>query len=98
MHTCLMMLSGCGTVRHDSQVSERDGTCGALAQIVKLQARNPPAWRDSCMKYISVVGKVLMSGMNGMRCDTTLEQNADFVAEDLETYESQWSGKTVGNV
>jgi hypothetical protein len=26
----------------------------------------------------------------------SLEQNAEFIASDLETYESQWSGMTVG--
>ena len=34
--------------------------------------------------------------MNAGRYQTELEQAADFIATDLETYESQWIGKTVG--
>lgn len=34
--------------------------------------------------------------MNARRYETTLEQNADFIASDLESYESRWSGMTVG--
>jgi len=60
------------------------------------RAGSPPLWRDSWVKYIPFIGKTLMSAMNGMRYETTLEQNADFIAEDLESYESRWSGKTVG--
>jgi len=30
------------------------------------------------------------------RYETTLDQNAELIASDLETYESQWSGMTVG--
>ncbi|KAF2871448.1 hypothetical protein BDV95DRAFT_40941 [Massariosphaeria phaeospora] len=46
-------------------------------------ATTPPAWQDS--------------GMNAGRYDTTLEQNAEFIAGDLAGGEaSQWSGKAVG--
>ena len=34
--------------------------------------------------------------MNASRYDTTLEQNADFIAVDLETRDSQWIGTAVG--
>ena len=34
--------------------------------------------------------------MNAPRYETTLEQNAEFIANDLESYESRWSGRTVG--
>jgi hypothetical protein len=34
--------------------------------------------------------------MNAGRYTTTLEQNADFIASDLESYESRWSGTAVG--
>lgn len=37
-----------------------------------------------------------MCAMNAARYNTTLEQNAEFIANDLETYESRWSGVTVG--
>ena len=48
------------------------------------------------MKYIPLIGKTLMCAMNASRYTTTLEQAADFIASDLETYESRWSGVTVG--
>lgn len=48
------------------------------------------------MEYIPFIGKTLVSAMNAMRYETTLEQNADFIATDLESYESRWSEKTVG--
>lgn len=34
--------------------------------------------------------------MNARRYETTLEQNAEFIAGDLESHESRWSGMTVG--
>lgn len=34
--------------------------------------------------------------MNARRYETTLEQNAEFIASDLESYKSRWSGMTVG--
>jgi hypothetical protein len=48
------------------------------------------------MKYIPLIGKTLVCAMNFSRYKTTLEQNADFIARDLESYESQWSRATVG--
>ena len=48
------------------------------------------------MKYIPLLGKPLLCAMNASRYGTTLEQNADFIAEDLESYESKWSRVTVG--
>jgi hypothetical protein len=48
------------------------------------------------MSYIPVLGRVIVTGMNAPRLQTTLEQNADFIAEDLEREESQWVGKAVG--
>lgn len=59
-------------------------------------AGTPPAWQDSWMGYIPLIGRPLVCGMNFSRYVTTLEQNADFIANDLETYESPWSGTTVG--
>lgn len=34
--------------------------------------------------------------MNFSHYGTTLEQNADFIADDLDSYESRWSGMAVG--
>lgn len=59
-------------------------------------AGTPPSWQDSWMKHIPLIGKTLVSAMNISRYVTTLEQNADFIASDLETYESRWSMSTVG--
>jgi len=56
----------------------------------------PPLWQNSWIGYIPLIGKVLLCAMNAIRYQTTLEQNAELIASDLEQYESQWSGKTVG--
>jgi len=59
-------------------------------------AATPPSWQDSWIKYIPLIGKTLSCAMNARRYETTLEQNAEFIANDLESYESRWSGMTVG--
>jgi hypothetical protein len=65
------------------------------AQLI-ANAPTPPLWRDSWIKYIPLIGKSLLCAMNAPRYETTLEQNAEFIASDLESYESRWSGMTVG--
>ena len=59
-------------------------------------AATPPLWKDSWIKYIPLIGRPLLCAVNAGRYETTLEQNADFIASDLESYESRWSGTTVG--
>jgi len=59
-------------------------------------ASTPPSWHDSWMKHIPLIGRRIVCAMNAGRYTTTLEQNAEFIANDLETYESQWSGMPVG--
>ncbi|KAF2788445.1 NAD(P)-binding protein [Melanomma pulvis-pyrius CBS 109.77] len=59
-------------------------------------AASPPSWKDSWIKYIPWLGKVLLCAMNAGRYETTLEQNAELIASDLESYESRWIGTTVG--
>jgi len=59
-------------------------------------AATPPSWQDSWIKYIPLIGTTLLCVWNALRYETTLEQNADFIANDLESYESRWSGTTVG--
>lgn len=59
-------------------------------------AVNPPLWKDSWIKYIPLIGKTLLCAMNASRYETTLEQNAEFIAGDLETYESPWIRMAVG--
>jgi hypothetical protein len=61
-------------------------------------AEIPPHWRDSWLKYIPLIGKSLVCAMNAMRYQTTLEQSAEFIAKDLESYESQWVGMRVGAI
>jgi hypothetical protein len=59
-------------------------------------AGSPPGWRDSWLRYIPLIGKILVAVMNVSRLGTTLEQNADFIATDLEDGDSRWSGAAVG--
>jgi len=59
-------------------------------------ASTPPLWKDSWIKHIPLIGKLLLCAINAPRYETTLEQNADFIASDLETYDSPWIGTTVG--
>lgn len=71
-------------------------TIGSSHGKLVANAVNPPAWQDSWLSYIPLIGKTLLCAVNIGRYDTTLEQNADFIAADLLTYESRWSGTTVG--
>ncbi|KAI9700224.1 MAG: hypothetical protein M1820_006892 [Bogoriella megaspora] len=59
-------------------------------------ATTPPLWTDSWMKSIPLIGKLLSIAMNASRYETTLEQNAEFIANDLESHESRWAGVPVG--
>lgn len=59
-------------------------------------AGTPPLWQDSWLRHIPFIGKSLVTAMNSSRYETTLEQNADFIASDLETRDSQWIGTAVG--
>ncbi|RMX78780.1 hypothetical protein D0869_08811 [Hortaea werneckii] len=59
-------------------------------------ATTPPLWHNSRLRLIPLLGKPLTVARNANRYETTLEQNADFIAADLESFESKWSGCTVG--
>ena len=59
-------------------------------------AVTPPLWQDSWIKFIPLIGKTLVAAMNAGRYETTLEQIAEFIANDLESHESRWIGTTVG--
>jgi hypothetical protein len=59
-------------------------------------ATTPPGWKHSWVGSIPLIGRTLLSAMNAGRYVTTLEQNAELIASDLETRESRWSGVTVG--
>ncbi|KAI4726091.1 NAD(P)-binding protein [Aureobasidium sp. EXF-10728] len=60
------------------------------------KATSPPLWKDSWLKHIPFLGKVLLAAMNAPRYETTLEQNADFIASDLKDRGSRWIGVPVG--
>ncbi|KAG8628028.1 hypothetical protein KVT40_003901 [Elsinoe batatas] len=57
---------------------------------------SPPAWNQSWLRHIPLIGKTLTIMMNASRYTTTLEQNAELIAADLESRESRWSCATVG--
>ncbi|KAF2425524.1 NAD(P)-binding protein [Tothia fuscella] len=59
-------------------------------------ATSPPAWQDSWIKHAPLIGRTVSCAMNAPRYETTLEQNADFIASDLRSLESEWKGVTVG--
>ncbi|KAH8695786.1 hypothetical protein GQ44DRAFT_719278 [Phaeosphaeriaceae sp. PMI808] len=67
-------------------------------ELPKLTANatTPPLWQDSWTRHVPWIGKRVVSAVNATRYKTTLEQNADFIASDLENGESQWSGVAVG--
>lgn len=60
------------------------------------EASSPPLWKDSWLKHIPFLGKVVLAAMNAPRYETTLEQNAEFIANDLKDRESRWIGVPVG--
>jgi len=59
-------------------------------------ATTPPLWKDYAVRHIPLIGRILSCAMNAPRYETTLEQNVDFIATDLESFESVYSEKTVG--
>jgi hypothetical protein len=59
-------------------------------------ATSPPLWQDSWLRHVPLLGKPLLAVMNTLRYNTTLEQNADFIASDLTDRESRWIGVPVG--
>jgi hypothetical protein len=62
------------------------------------KAGEPPAWRNSWFSHVPLIGKAVVCAINAPRYATTLEQNADFIAADLEIGidGSEWIGKAVG--
>jgi hypothetical protein len=61
-------------------------------------ANLPPKWNDSWLRHLPFIGKIIICGMNASRYQTTLEQNAEFIAADLEEGSSKWVGCAVGVV
>ena len=70
------------------------------SEALVASAGTPPRWQDSWLKHIPLIGRTIVSGMNAGRYKTTLEQNAEFIARDLEVGEgggeSEWVGEAVG--
>ncbi|KIV85770.1 hypothetical protein PV11_01429 [Exophiala sideris] len=81
-----------------STMTPESSDLSALTSKGKLiaNATTPPLWQDYWVKNIPLIGGYLSCGMNAPRYETTLEQNAEFIAGDLETLESPFSEKTVG--
>ncbi|KAM0722336.1 hypothetical protein Q7P37_001777 [Cladosporium fusiforme] len=57
---------------------------------------SPPQWQYSWVRRLPLIGRSLEAAMNASRYETTLEQNAEFIAGDLDNPDSQWIGTTVG--
>lgn len=70
------------------------------SEALVASAGTPPRWQDSWLKHIPLIGRTIVSGMNAGRYKTTLEQNAELIARDLEVGEgggeSEWVGEAVG--
>ncbi|OQN99036.1 hypothetical protein B0A48_14897 [Cryoendolithus antarcticus] len=56
----------------------------------------PPNFNNSVLKYIPLIGGTLHLMTNASRYETSLEQNAELIAEDLETRDSKFIGAAVG--
>jgi hypothetical protein len=65
-------------------------------EVLVASAGTPPRWQDSWLRHVPLIGKTLVSAMNATRYQTTLEQNAEFIAKDLEGGEGEWVGQAVG--
>lgn len=59
-------------------------------------ATTPPLWNESWVKNIPLIGMAIWAVMNFSRYETTLEQNAELIAGDLENPESPFIGVRVG--
>lgn len=59
-------------------------------------AESLPHWHDSWVRHIPLLGNFIWIGMNATRYSTTLEQNAELIASDLENPTSAFIGKAVG--
>lgn len=60
------------------------------------KARTLPEWQDSWVKHIPLLGNFLWCGLNASRYSTTLEDNAEFIADDLDKGTDEWVGQKVG--
>lgn len=70
-------------------------TTSSHAKLV-ANALTPPSWQYSWLDHIPLIGRTLACAFNAPRYRTTLEQNAELIAEDLEVFESRWSQAVVG--
>ena len=59
-------------------------------------ATTPPLWQDFWVQSIPLIGTTLSMAINANRYTTTLEQNAEFIANDLEDTKSRWVRMAVG--
>ncbi|GAM91541.1 hypothetical protein ANO11243_095930 [Dothideomycetidae sp. 11243] len=61
-------------------------------------ADTPPLWQKPWAASIPLLGSVMAIGTNASRYNTTLEQNADFIARDIASGDRQYIGKRVGTI
>jgi len=70
-------------------------TTSSKAKLI-AKSTSPPLWKESWVGSIPLIGTFLTIVMNAARYETTLEQNAEFIASDLGNGESEWVGRAVG--
>ncbi|RDL35941.1 Uncharacterized protein BP5553_06553 [Venustampulla echinocandica] len=61
-----------------------------------LKDGEPPAWKDSYLRRVPLIGDYLNVVPAILNHTTELEDVADFLAEDLELGSTEWLGKSVG--
>jgi hypothetical protein len=61
-----------------------------------VKADVPPAWKDSWFRKMPFVGGYISTMVNFAGHMTTLEENADFLAEDLASGSAEWNFRRVG--
>jgi hypothetical protein len=71
-----------GPVTMTPESSDINVPTKTLRDKLIANAATPPLWQDSWIKYIPFIGKTLLYAMNFGRYESTLEQNAEFIAND----------------
>ena len=70
-------------------------TATARARLV-AQANTPPGWTDRWVKHLPLLGTLLQIAMGAGSYRTSLEDNAEFIANDLALRSDEWLGQKVG--
>ena len=79
-------------------ISSKASVATSSRQRLLASATSPPAWiPHPWLEYIPFLGRMTSCGLNAGRYETSLEQAADFIAQDLEKGDkSEYVCKTVG--